>query len=478
MTDPPAPVPAEAPTAAPPGGFLETVREAVRGSHGDFTEGPIGRAVILLAVPMVLEMALESVFAVVDVFWVSKLGAGAVATVGLTESMLALLYAVAIGLSMAATATVARRIGERDRDRAARTAVQAIALGVCVSVPLGALGALLAPRLLTLMGASPDVVASGWKFTAVMLGGNIVIVLLFLINAIFRGAGDAAVAMRVLWFANAINLVLDPCLIFGLGPFPALGVTGAAVATTTGRGLAVVLQLVTLARGTGRLAIRREHLGLDPRTMVSLLRLSGSAIVQSLIGTASWIGLVRILASFGSAALAGYTIAIRIVVFAILPSWGMSNAGATLVGQNLGAQKPDRAARSVFIAGLYNMVFLGAVGVVFVSIPGALVGLFTQDPAVGTIATEGLRIIAAGFLFYAWGMVLVQAFNGAGDTWTPTVINFFVFWLWEIPLAYFLAVRLGLGPRGVFFAIAVAFSTLAVAGAVLFRRGKWKEKKV
>jgi putative MATE family efflux protein len=478
MTDPFAPAPAEAPAAAPPGGFLETVREAVRGSHGDFTEGPIGRAVILLAIPMVLEMALESVFAVVDVFWVSKLGAGAVATVGLTESMLALLYALAIGLSMAATATVARRIGERDRERAARTAVQAIALGVCFSVPLGIAGALLAPRLLTLMGASPDVVASGWKFTAVMLGGNIVIVLLFLINAIFRGAGDAAVAMRVLWFANAINLVLDPCLIFGLGPFPALGVTGAAVATTTGRGLAVVLQLVTLARGTGRLAVRREHLGLDPKTMVSLLRLSGSAIVQSLIGTASWIGLVRILAGFGSAALAGYTIAVRIVVFAILPSWGMSNAAATLVGQNLGAKKPDRAARSVFIAGLYNMAFLGVVGLVFVSVPGALVGLFTQDPAVRPIATQGLRIIAAGFLFYAWGMVLVQAFNGAGDTWTPTVINFFVFWLWEIPLAYFLAVRLGLGPRGVFLAIAMAFSTLAVAGAVLFRRGNWKEKKV
>ena len=474
MTNPSAPAPAE----APPGGFLATVREAVRGSHGDFTEVPIGRAVILLAIPMVLEMALESVFAVVDVFWVSKLGAGAVATVGLTESMLALLYALAIGLSMAATATVARRIGERDRDRAARTAVQAIALGVCVSVPLGVLGALLAPRLLALMGAGPDVVASGWKFTAVMLGGNSVIVLLFLINAIFRGAGDAAVAMRVLWLANAINLVLDPCLIFGLGPFPALGVTGAAVATTTGRGIAVCVQLAALARGTGHLVIRRPHLRLDPKTMVSLLRLSGSAIVQSLIGTASWIGLVRILAGFGSAALAGYTIALRIVVFAILPSWGMSNAAATLVGQNLGAKRPDRAERSVFLAGLYNMAFLGAVGLVFVSVPGALVGLFTQDPAVRPIATQGLRIIAAGFLFYAWGMVLVQTFNGAGDTWTPTRINLFIFWLWEIPLAYFLAVRLGLGPRGVFLAIAVAFSTLAVAGAVLFRRGKWKEKKV
>jgi putative MATE family efflux protein len=478
MTDPSAPVPAEAPAAAPPGGFLETVREAVRGSHGDFTEGPIGRAVILLAVPMVLEMALESVFAVVDVFWVAQLGASAVATVGLTESMLALIYALAIGLAMAATAMVARRIGERDRERAARTAVQAIALGFLIGVPLGIAGAFLAPRLLALMGAAPDVVASGSRFTAVMLGGNIVIVLLFLINAIFRGAGDAAVAMRVLWLANAINLVLDPCLIFGLGPFPALGVTGAAVATTTGRGIAVCVQLAALARGTGHLVIRRSHLRLDPATMLALLRLSGSAIVQSLIGTASWIGLVRILSGFGSAALAGYTIAIRIVIFALLPSWGMSNAAATLVGQNLGAKKPDRAERSVYLAGLYNMAFLGVVGLGFFLFPGTLVGLFTADAAVGPVATEGLRIISAGFLFYAWGMVLVQAFNGAGDTWTPTVINFFVFWLWEIPLAYFLAVRLGLGPRGVFLAITVAFSTLAVAGAILFRRGKWKEKKV
>jgi putative MATE family efflux protein len=478
MADASAPPPADVPAEAPTGGILSTLREAVRGSHGDFTEGPIGRAVILLAVPMVLEMALESVFAVVDVFWVSKLGAGAVATVGLTESMLALIYALAIGLAIAATATVARRIGERDRDRAARTAVQAIALGVFVSVPLGVTGALLAPRLLALMGASPDVVASGWRFTAVMLGGNIVIVLLFLINAVFRGAGDAAVAMRVLWLANAINLVLDPCLIFGLGPFPALGVTGAAVATTTGRGIAVCVQLATLARGTSHLAIRRSHLRLDPATMLALLKLSGSAIVQSLVGTASWVGLVRILSTFGSAALAGYTIAVRIVVFAILPSWGMSNAAATLVGQNLGAKKPDRAERSVVIAGLYNMAFLGVVGLVFVSVPGALVGLFTQDPAVRPIATQGLRIIASGFLFYAWGMVLVQAFNGAGDTWTPTVMNLFIFWLWEIPLAYLLAVRAGLGPRGVFLAIAIAFSTLAVVGAVLFRRGKWKEKKV
>jgi putative MATE family efflux protein len=461
-----------------PPGALATLREALRGGHGDFTEGPVGRAVVLLAIPMVLEMALESVFAVVDVFWVSRLGAQAVATVGLTESILSLLYALAIGLSMAATAMVARRIGERDRESAARTAVQAIALGVLIAVPLGIAGALLAPRLLALMGASPDVVASGSRFMAVMLGGNVVIVLLFLINAIFRGAGDAAVAMRVLWFANICNLVLDPCLIFGLGPFPALGVTGAAVATTTGRGLAVVLQLATLARGTGRIAIRREHLALDPKTMLALLRLSGAAVFQSLVGTASWIGLVRILALFGSAALAGYTIAIRIVIFALLPSWGMSNAAATLVGQNLGAKRPERAVRSVFLAGVYNMVFLGAVGLVFVAFPGALVGLFTRDPAIAPVAAEGLRTIAAGFVFYAWGMVFTNAFNGAGDAWTPTLINLGIFWAWEIPLAHVLAVRAGMGPRGVFLAITIAFSSLAVVGGLLFRRGKWKEKKV
>jgi putative MATE family efflux protein len=461
-----------------PSGVLATVREALHGGHGDFTEGPVGRAVVLLAIPMVLEMALESVFAVVDVFWVSRLGASAVATVGLTESILSLLYALAIGLSMAATAMVARRIGERDRESAARTAVQAIALGVLIAVPLGIAGALLAPRLLALMGASPDVVASGSRFMAVMLGGNVVIVLLFLINAIFRGAGDAAVAMRVLWFANICNLVLDPCLIFGLRPFPALGVTGAAVATTTGRGLAVVLQLATLAGGTGRIAIRREHLVLDPKTMLALLRLSGAAVFQSLVGTASWIGLVRILAGFGSAALAGYTIAIRIVIFALLPSWGMSNAAATLVGQNLGARRPERAVRSVFLAGVYNMIFLGAVGLVFVAFPGALVGLFTRDTAIAPVAAEGLRTIAAGFVFYAWGMVFTNAFNGAGDTWTPTLINLGIFWAWEIPLAHVLAVRAGMGPRGVFLAITIAFSSLAVVGGLLFRRGKWKEKKV
>jgi putative MATE family efflux protein len=464
------------PARAP--GALATLREALRGAHGDFTEGPIGRAVVLLAIPMVLEMALESVFAVVDVFWVGRLGASAVATVGLTESILSILYSLAIGLSTAATATVARRIGERDRDRAARTAVQAIALGVLVAAPLGILGAVFAPRILAFMGAGPDVVASGSRFMAVMLGGNVVIVLLFLINAIFRGAGDATVAMRVLWFANAVNLVLDPCLIFGLGPFPRLGVTGAAVATTTGRGLAVVLQLATLARGTGRIAIRREHLVLDPGTMLALLRLSGAAVVQSLVATASWIGLVRILAGFGSAALAGYTIAIRVVVFAILPAWGMSNAAATLVGQNLGAGKPERAERSVVLAGLYNMAFLGSVGLLFVLLAHPVVALFSTDPAVLPVGTLGLRVIAAGFPFFAWGLVLSGALNGAGDTWTPTVINLAVFWLLEIPLAWALATRAGFGPRGVFLAVALGFAAYAGLGAAFFRRGKWKEKKV
>jgi len=467
--------PAESPR---PPGILATLREALRGGHGDLTEGPVGRAVVLLAVPMVLEMALESVFAVVDVFWVGKLGAAAVATVGLTESILSILYSIAIGLSTAATATVARRIGERDRERAARTAVQAIALGLAIAVPLGVLGALSASRILAFMGAGPDVVASGSRFMAVMLGGNVVIVLLFLINAIFRGAGDATVAMRVLWFANAVNLVLDPCLIFGLGPFPRLGVTGAAVATTTGRGLAVLLQVATLARGTGRIAIRREHLALDPRTMLALLKLSGAAIVQSLVATASWIGLVRILAGFGSAALAGYTIAIRIVVFAILPAWGMSNAAATLVGQNLGAGRPERAERSVALAGLYNMAFLGAVGLSFVVLARPLVALFSTDPAVLPVGALGLRVIAAGFPFFAWGLVLSGALNGAGDTWTPTVVNLLVFWLLEIPLAWLLAARAGFGPKGVFLAVALGFAAYAALGALFFRRGKWKERKV
>jgi putative MATE family efflux protein len=427
---------------------------------------------------MVAEMVMESVFAIADIFWVSKLGADSVATVGITESMLALIYAVAIGVSISATATVARRTGEKDPEGAASAAVQAIALGIVLAIPIGIAGALLAPKLLTYMGGSPALVATGWRYTSIMLGGNVVIMLLFLINAIFRGAGDAAIAMRVLWFANILNIVLGPCFIFGLGPFPKLGVTGAALATTIGRGSGVLFQLWTLSRGRGRVVIERRHLKLDPAVMLRMLRLSGNAMFQILIGTASWIGLVRIISGFGSAALAGYTIGIRIIVFALLPSWGMSNAAATMVGQSLGAGKPDRAERSVWIAGFYNMIFLGVVGLAFVVGAPVLVSLFTSDPAVVLYGVACLRYVSYGFVFYAYGMVLTQAFNGAGDTWTPTWLNLFVFWLWEIPLAYLLATRLGWGPRGVFLAITVAFSTLAVASAALFRRGRWKLKKV
>ncbi len=468
--------------AASPGppseGFWADVRDALRGVHHDYTEGSIGRAVLLLAVPMVLEMVMESVFAVVDVFFVSKLGADAVATVGLTESLLALVYAVAIGLAIGVTATVARRIGERDPDAAARTAVQGIFLGIGVSLAIGAIGIVYAEELLRLMGASPAVIEIGTGYTRVMIGGNGVILLLFLINAAFRGAGDAAIAMRVLWTANLINIVLAPSLIFGLGPLPELGVTGAAVGTTIGRGTGVLLQLWLLARPGRRVRVARRHVVADPALMWRLVRLSGTGMLQVLIATASWIGLVRVLATFGSSALAGYTIGIRIILFALLPSWGLSNAAATMVGQALGARKPERAERAVWIAGRYNVVFLGVVGLVFVLGAPWIVQLFTQDPAVVPIASACLRIVALGFPFYAYGLVLTQSFNGAGDTWTPTLLNLICFWCCEIPLAWLLARELGLGPSGGFIAISVAFSLLAVLSAILFRRGWWKRKAV
>ena len=467
-----------APVAATGDRFWKIVGESLRGSRRDYTEGPIGRAILLLAIPMVLEMVLESVFAVVDVFWVSRLGADAVATVGMTESILALIYAVAIGLSMGAMATVARRIGEKDPDGAARAAVNSIALGIAVAAPVGVAGFLLAPRLLAALGGSAQLIATGSGFTRIMLGFNGVILLLFLINAIFRGAGDAAVAMRVLWLANLFNLALDPCFIFGLGPFPKLGVMGAGVATTCGRGIGVLFQMVLLARGRGRIRIQRRHLAIDPRAMWRLVRISANGILQVAIGTASWIGLVRILSGFGSVAIAGYTIAMRTIVFAILPAWGLSNAAATMVGQNLGAKKPDRAEKAVWRAAFYNMIFLGSVSLFFLALAPQIVGLFTRDAAIVPIATGGLRIVSVGFVLYAYGMVMVQAFNGAGDTFTPTVINLFCFWLWEIPIAWLLSRRIGLGPRGVFLAITIAFSTIAVVGMIVFKSGRWKKKKV
>jgi putative MATE family efflux protein len=427
---------------------------------------------------MVLEMVMESLFAVVDVFFVSKLGASAVATVGLTESMLALIYTVAMGLSIGVTAMVARRTGEREPDRAAVTAVQAIALGVIVAGLLGGPGAFFAGDLLRIMGATPDVVTQGSMFTRIMLGGNVVIMLIFLINAIFRGAGDAAIAMRVLWLSNGLNIILDPIFIFGLGPVPALGVTGAAVATTIGRGTGVLFQFYALARRSERVRVTRRHLRLSPSTMLQLIKLSGTGTFQVLVGTASWIGLVRVLATFGSEALAGYTIAIRIILFALLPAWGLSNAAATMVGQGLGARKPDRAERAVWIAGRYNLAFLGLSGLLFFLFAGPIVHLFTSEPTVSEYARRGLRIVSLGFPFYAYGMVLTQSFNGAGDTWTPTLINLFCFWCWELPIAFLLSVTFGVGPLGVFVAIAVAFSTLAVVSAAIFRRGKWKQRIV
>ena len=454
------------------------LREGIRGSHQNYTEGPIGRAVVLLAVPMVLEMVMESVFAVADVFYVSRLGPEAVATVGLTETLITLVYTIAMGLSIGVTATVARRIGEGDTEGAARAAVQAIALGVAIAAVIGVSGAIFASELLTVMGASPEVVATGSRYAAIMLGGNVVILLLFLINAIFRGAGDAAIAMRVLWLANGINIVLAPCLIFGPGPFPALGVTGAAIATTIGRGIGVLVQLRTLIRPGGRVTVARRHLQLDFGAMWRLVRLSGTATLQVFVATASWIGLVRVLATFGDAALAGYTIAIRIVIFALLPAWGLGNAAATMVGQGLGAKKPDRAERAVWIAARYNFAFLGSVGVLFVLAAGPIVGLFTDDPAVHGYAESCLRIVSLGFPLYAYGLILEQSFNGAGDTWTPTWINLSCFWLFEIPLAWLVTVPLGVGPVGVFAAVTGAYSMTAGVSWVLFRRGKWKLRVV
>ena len=455
-----------------------TVKEAIHGSRQDFTEAPISRAVVLLAIPMVLEMLMESVFAVVDIFFVGHLGANAVATVGVTESLMTLVYAVAIGLSIGAAATVARRIGEKDPDRAARAAVQSIALGVAIATAIGAAGAPFGPQLLALMGASDDIVRVGGTFARVMIGGSGTALLLFLVNAVFRGAGDAAVAMRVLWFANAINIVLGPCLIFGVGPFPELGVTGAAVGTTIGRGCGVLYQLYVLTQRPGRVQVRREHVAMDPSALRGILRISGTAMFQNFVAMASWMGLMRILTGFGSAAVAGYTIGVRIILFALFPSFGVSNAAATLVGQNLGARKPDRAEAAAWRAAWYNTAFLGGIGVLFVLFAPQLLSIFTSDAIVADYGIRSLRIVSAGFLFYGFGTALTAAFNGAGDTRTPTLIHFFCLWLWEIPLAWTLARPFGFGPTGVFIAVSVAFSTLALVSAVLFRRGGWKAGRV
>ena len=454
------------------------IREALAGAHGrDFTEGPIGRAIFILAVPMVLEMCMESIFAIVDVFVVAHLGADAVATVGLTESFMTILYALSMGLSIGAGAMIARRIGEKDANGAAHTAAQVLLFGLMVSLAIGVLGAIMAPQLLRLMGASPGVLANV-SFTRILLGCNASVVMLYLVNAVFRSAGDAAIAMRVLWLANAINIVLAPTLVFGWGPFPKMGIVGAAVATTIGRGTGALFAVSRLFRDGSRIRIRRPHFALDPALIARVVNLSAAATFQVFIGMASWIGLVRILAAFGSDALAGYTIGMRIVIFALLPSFGLANAAATMVGQALGAGKPERAEQAVWTAGRYSAVFLGLVGLVLVILARPIVGIFSQDPAVARYGTAALRTVACGFLFYAYGMTITQSFNGAGDTRTPTYINLGVFWLFEIPLAWVLANTVGMGPQGVFLAATCAFSLLAVVSAVLFRQGRWKTRVV
>ena len=464
--------------APPAQTFWGSVREALRGSHQDFTAGNLNRAIVLLAIPMVLEMVLESLFAVVDVFWVGRLGADAVATVGLTESLLSLVFAIGFGLGMSTTAMVARRSGEKDPHGAAVAGVQAIVIGLATFIAIGVPCWFYAPRLLQLMGASSQIVATGSGYARLALGGCGVVLMLFLNNAIFRGAGDAAVAMRLLWVSNIINLILDPCLIFGFGPFPKLGVTGAAAATLIGRSIGVLYQFYRLLRGTERIHILASQLRVDFAVLLRLLRVSLTGILQFAIADVSWIGLVRIVSLFGSAALAGYTIAIRIVIFVILPSWGLSNAAATLVGQNLGAGQPERAEQSVWRTGLYNMIFLGSVGVFFIFFAEPIIHLFTNDPTVVPLAVSCLRILSYGNIGYAYGMVMLQAFNGAGDTVTPTIVNFFGFWLLEIPLAYILAVPMHFHANGAYFSIVVAEAAIAAAGVVLFRRGRWKRQQI
>ena len=457
---------------------MRDLADAVRGTEQDYTQGSIRRAVVLLAVPMILEMALESVFAVVDVFFVASLGASAVATVGITESILTLVYAVSIGLAMGTTAMVARRIGEKNPRDAADTAVQAVIVGMVASIPISLLGIFYAKELLALMGADAWSIEHGYRYTVWMLGGNVVIMLIFVCNAIFRGAGDAAVAMRVLWVSNGINIVLDPALIRGWGPFPEMGIEGAAIATNIGRGVGVAMQLFILMRGAKHIRVLASQVHVNAAVMWRLVHVSLGGIGQLIIATSSWVGLVRIMATFGSEALAGYTIAVRIIMFTFLPSWGLSNAAATLVGQNLGAKQPERAERSVWMVGWANMALLGMVGLCYVLLDEPLVRIFTQEAGVVAAGAACLRTVSYGYLFYAWGLVMVQAFNGAGDTMTPTKLNMFCFWLLEIPLAYLLAMKLGVGEAGVYWSIVIAESLAGIAAIWIFRRGTWKLRQV
>ncbi len=454
------------------------LKDAIRGSEADYTQIGIGKAVFLLAVPMILELIMESTFAVVDIFFVGKLGPSAVAAVGLTETYLFLLYSIGMGLSMAVTAIVARRIGEKEKDKAGISAVQAIIIAILVSLPFALVGILFAKDLLTLMGADAWILEHGYRYTQWMLGGNAVIMLLFIINAIFRGAGDAAIAMRVLWIANGFNILLDPLLIFGYGPFPELGIEGAAVATNIGRGIGVLTQLWLLFRGGKHIKVLRSYLHINWKIITRILRTSLGGIGQMIVAMTSWIFVMRVIAEFGSQAVAGATIALRIMMFTMMPAWGMSNAVATLVGQNLGAQKPDRAERSVWITGFWNMLFLIGVAIVYFLNSERLVGIFTEDARVISIGGEWLRIVSYSYFVYAWWMVATQAFNGAGDTMTPTKINLVFFWLIQIPLIYSLGKLMELEHSGVFWAIFISETSVGLFTLWLFKKGKWKSVQI
>lgn len=458
--------------------LLSDLRDAISGNDADYTSTKLGRAILLLSIPMILEMIMESTFAVIDILFISRLGAEAVATVGITESLMTLVYAIGFGLSISTTALVSRRIGEKKQNLAALTAFQAIIAGFSLSLVISLAGVLFPKDLLRLMGADEVMVETGYTYPMIMMGGNVIIMLLFIINAVFRSAGDAALSMRVLLIANVLNIILDPLLIFGWGPIPAMGITGAAIATNIGRGVAVLYQFYLLFRGNGRIRMMAHHLKLNFSLIGKLLRLSLGGIGQNLIATSSWIFMVRIIAEFGSTVLAGYTIAIRIVIFSLLPSWGLANAAATLVGQNLGAKKPERAEKSVWTAGFVNMGLLAAFAFLFLTRSEFLLGLFTSERDVIEAGMVCLQMISYGFLFYGMGMVMIQAFNGAGDTTTPTWINAICFWMIEIPLAYVLAMKLGFEEEGVYMAIVAAESLLAIIAMMMIRRGKWKLREV
>tara|TARA_R110000796_G_scaffold50888_4_gene120033 strand:- start:24481 stop:25890 length:1410 start_codon:yes stop_codon:yes gene_type:complete len=451
---------------------------ALTGKDSDFTTGSIRKAIFMLSIPMVLEMLMESIFALMDIAFVSRVSVNAVATIGLTESVITLIYAIAIGLSMAATAVVARRVGEKNLQGARESAVQVILLGITVAIITGIIGAIYSKEILGLMGGSTELIQEGHGYTRLMIGGNITILLLFLINAIFRGAGDASVAMWILVLSNGLNIILDPIFIFGWGPIPEYGVMGAAIATNIGRGTAVLFQLIILFYGWSKIKIGISDIVIRFKVMMNIIKVSAGGIAQFLIGTSSWIFLMRIMSEFGSEVLAGYTIAIRVIMFSLMPSWGMSNAAATLVGQNLGANKPDRAEASVWKTGKYNAIFMFSISIIYLCFAEKIIMLFNTTPQVVEYGTLCLQIIAAGYVFYAYGMVLTQAFNGAGDTRTPTKINFLIFWVLQLPFAYVMAITFKFGAVGVFLAISIAEILLTVLSYVLFKKGKWKEIKV